>query len=352
MSLITFLTRIHFADHVVDDVLPEAVGRLSAARIFLIVDRDGEAGDAIARVEDALPTGCAVTRFSDIQPSAVGLALHRARRIYEAAGCELIIALGGATALDCGRLLASLGRHGEARPLVAIPTTAAGVGLGPIYDHDPGHGSRAVIPTAVLCDPTMTVAIDPARTAAHGFDALAQCVEAFLATAYNPPADGIALEGIHRSVRFLERAVADGNDLEARRELLAVALNAGLAAQKGLGGLEALARATEVECGLAESPGKLHAAFVQPVLAFNAPAVGDRFARVAHAMGLAVDADVPAALAALGARLGLPDRIGAIWTDRERLRHVARKAAADPANQTNPRHATPDDYMSLLAQAL
>ncbi len=352
MSLITFLTRIHFADHVVEDVLPEAVRRMAAERPFLIVDRDGEAGDAVARLEDALPPGCAVTRFSDLPPTAVRPALHRARRIYEAAGCDLIIALGGNTALDCGRLLAKEARHSQDRPLIAIPTTAAGVGLGPIYDDDPGLSSRAATPTAILCDPTMTLGIDSSRTAAQGFDALAQCVEAYLATAYNPPADGIALEGIHRSTRFLERAVADGDDLEARRELLAVALNAGLAAQKGLGGVEALARATEVECGLAESPGKLHAAFVQPVLTFNAPAVGDRFARVAEAMGLGVEADVPAALAALGARLGLPDRIGALWTDRDRLRHVARKAAADPANQTNPRYATPDDYLSLLAQAL
>jgi alcohol dehydrogenase class IV len=182
-------------------------------------------------------------------------------------------------------------------------------------------------------------------------DALADCIEAYLCTAFNPPADGIALEGVRRAAAFLERAVADGRDLEARREVLAAALNAGLAAQKGLGGADAVARALEAEAGMTARHGFLHAAILPRVLAFNAPAVEDRFAAVRRALDLPEGIDVAAAVSGLGARVGLPDRIGFLGLDPQALRRAAGAAAADPASRTNPRHVTVDDYLGLLEAA-
>ena len=129
-------------------------------------------------------------------------------------------------------------------PVIALPTTTANVGLGPVSER---LGSGAGVPVLILCDPTLTLAADAAATAADGMDALIHCLEAYRGTAWNPPADGIALEGVRRAAAYLERAVMDGNDIEARREMLAAALNAGLAAQKGLGGVHALALALEAE---------------------------------------------------------------------------------------------------------
>ena len=351
MSLIQLVSRIHFADRVLEDALPDAIRRLKASRPLVLIDEDGRTGDRPDRLYDALPVDCQPEPFPDL-PAYPGKPLFKqAGRSLDAEGCDIIICLGGNAALDFGRLLAA--SQDDARPpVIAVPTTAASVGLGPVHIADLGKSSRIEPPASVLCDPTLTLDTAPERTAAHGFDALTHCIEAFLATAYHPPADGIALEGIHRSTLYLERAVANGNDLEARRELLAVALNAGLAAQKGLGGVEALARATDAECGLASRHGALNAALLRPVLRFNAPAVGDRYARIAEAMKLSDGADVTGALVDLGRRIGLPDRIGPIWTGANPLRQVAKRAAADPANQTNPRHATPDDYVSLLKDAM
>jgi len=338
MSLITYITRIHFADRVLEDALAEEMRRLRIRAPLLMIDGDAGA-EARGRLADALPPGCAPAATlcagdPDIDPGS-------------GAGGDGVLGLGGRRALEAARRL----REARGLPLIAAPTTLGAVGLGA-----GGLGGRgpcaARAPDAILCDPTLTLGASPARAAEAGMDALAHCVEAYLATAWNPPADGIALEGARRAARWLERAVAEPADLPARREVMAAALNAGLAAQKGLGGAEAAARALGAAPGLADRHGALHAALLPGFLAFNAPAVGDRAATLRAALGLAAGADLAAALAALAARLGLPARLGALGLDAAALRVAAETAAADPVGGANPRHATVADYDRLLHAAL
>ncbi len=116
------------------------------------------------------------------------------------------------------------------------------------------------------------MAQDQADTVAGGMDALTHCVEAWLGTAWNPPADGMALEACAAPRTWLPRAEADGTDLDARREMLAAALNAGPRQQKGLGAVHALAHALEAESGMTARHGWWHAALLPPAISFNAPA--------------------------------------------------------------------------------
>jgi alcohol dehydrogenase class IV len=263
-----------------------------------------------------------------------------------AGACDGVIGLGGPVALACAR---ALGREAGV-PVIALPTTTASVGIGPLPRAL--GGPAAPVPAVVLCDPTMTMAQDAAETAAAGMDALTHCIEAWLGTTWNPPADGMALDGARRAAAWLPRAVADGQDIEARRELLAAALNAGLASQKGLGGVHALAHALEAEAGASLRHGWMHAALLPPVMAFNAPAVSDRFAPLAAVLGLPAGGDVTAAVAGLGARVGLPRNVGGLGLDRSAMERVAVRAAEDPANLTNPRHAVAADYLRMLEAAL
>lgn len=368
MSLITFLTRVHFADGVLEDALPEAMRKLNTRRPLLLTDADGRNGQMLDRIEDAMSPGVVLTSFPQLPHSAGADRLSAAIQVLSVGECDCIISLGGKTAMDFGRLLAAQHtgkQNGQntgqsagqtmgipAHPLIAIPTTVANVGLGPV--HMPGiiKPRTAALPAAILCDATMTLDADKQTLAANGFHALTNCVEAFLATAYNPPADGIALEGIRRSALFLERAVAEHGNLDAHRELLAVALNAGLASQKGLGGVEALARATQAACNSNLAHGRLHPAVMRPVLAFNAPAVGNQYERIVEALALPRQNHVVDALSTMSRRLGLPETLTSLDIDSARLDHVAERAAADPANLTNPRHATQADYRALLDQAL
>jgi alcohol dehydrogenase class IV len=327
MSLITYVTRVHFADRVLEDALPVEMARLGAAHPLLVTDAAGDLDDLPERVACALPPGMA------LRPAGDG-----------AARGDAVIALGGSAALRAGRVLGARLRC----PVIALPTTTADVGLAPIPD-----APEAALPDVVLCDPTLTLAADAAATAAAGMDALVHCLEAYLGTTWNPPADGIALEGLRRARDWLAPAVAAGHDLAARREVLAAALNAGLAAQKGLGAVHALAHALEREAGPALRHGALHVALLPPVLSFNAPAVADRLAGVAEALRVPSGAPaLTAALVALGRRIGLPARLDGLNLSAAALDRVACAAAEDAANRTNPRLAVAADYRRMLEAAL
>ena len=356
MSLITFLTRVHFADGVLEDALPEALLRVSSSRPLLLMDEDAGLGAVLDRVHDALPATCTPTDFPKLNDQDAASRLQAAGEVLRLAGCDSVVCIGGKTVMDFGRLLAGKSEPSRRPAIITVPTTVSSVGLGPV--HMPGLTQRLPqrkqpeLPAAILCDPTMTLGTPKDVLAAHGFKALVNCVEAFLATAYNPPADGIALEGMRRSGLYLERAVFEDNDLNAHRELLAVALNAGLAAQKGFGGAEALARATQDEGLETGTYGRFYPAVVPPVLAFNAPAVGERYALISRALEFPDESNVADGLSQMGRRLGLPGRLASLHLNEDQLDSLARRAAADPANLTNPRHATHDDYRDLLRQAL
>ncbi|WP_420409844.1 iron-containing alcohol dehydrogenase [Hoeflea sp.] len=346
MSLISFVTRIHFADRVLEDALPEEMEKLGICRPLIVTDEAGERDDCLDRLFDSLPALCEPSHLNGFRPKVMTGQIRAVSRFYSKNRCDGIIGFGGAVALDLSRLI-------DARShLITIPTTIESVGLGPIG----GAFAAAEIcnprnPSVVLCDATLTVGASAYATAIAGMDTLTHCLESYLGTAFNPPADGIALEGLRRAMRHLARAVNDGNDIEARREMLAAALNAGLAARKGLGGIDAAAKALEAQAGLWGRHGALNAALLPPVLAFNAPAVGDRLPVIREALGVPTGGDVASVIADLGARLGLPGRIGSLGLCKADLRRAAKAAAADPANQTNPRLATAEDYLRLLQEA-
>jgi alcohol dehydrogenase class IV len=208
------------------------------------------------------------------------------------------------------------------------------------------------LPNVVLCDPTLTFNSEIGNMATAGLDILAHCIESYLSATFNPPADGIALEGARRVAAHLEPAVAGADELAPRRELLAAALCAGLAAEKGLGAAEAIARALEPEIRPQVQHGRFHAAVLPHVLAYNAPAVGDRFRALHRVLGVPKGQDLPEALGKLGDRLGLPVRLENAGLTEKALRRAARAAVAEHANRTNPRHATAQNYYDLISAAL
>lgn len=345
MSLIPYLTRVHFADRVLEDALAEETARLGLSRPMLLTDACGAQADLTERVECALPLGCDPVRADAALPLAALEGILRGR------GCDGVLALGGAQAQGRAMDLAAAARATGGRlAVVALPTTIAALGL-PAVPTTAVSGSRAVcppLPCVVLCDPTLTTWAGPRLTAAGGMDVLLHCVETYLSATWNPPADGMALDGLRRVARWLDRAVACGTDRTARRELLAAALNAALAGQKGLGAGHALATALEGEAPDPPPHGAWHAAILPAVLRFNAPAAGDRFEALAEAMRLPAGTDLPDAIRSFGLRLGLPASVPAGALSGPARDRVAARAAEDPANRSNPRHATIRDFRALL----
>lgn len=152
-------------------------------------------------------------------------------------------------------------------------------------------------------------------TAATGMDAIAHCMEAFMASTFNPPADGIGLDGLARGWTHIERATRNGNDAEARRQLMSASMQGAMAFQKGLGCVHSLSHSLGgINPRLHH--GTLNAMFLPAVVRFNAEAESvqreDRLNRMAHAMGLSSGSDIPEAVRDMNARLGLPSGLAAM----------------------------------------
>jgi len=374
MALIQYLTRIQF-DFGALALLPDELKLLGVKRPLLVTDPGIRASDLFGRVSEKLPSGHAVYDQTPSNPTET--AVLAALKLYREADCDGIVALGGGSSMDLAKGVRLLATHPE--PLVqyafiengaakikpnmpalaAIPTTAgtgSEVGRGAVIIMRDGRklgvGSPHLIPSVAICDPELTLGLPPGLTAGTGLDAIAHCIETFIAPAKNPPAEAIALDGLRRASRHIERAVADGRDREARWEMMTAAMEGAMAFQKGLGAVHALSHPLGSLEDLKLHHGTLNALFLPPVLRFNRQSIGDKWERLGEAMGLRPGGDVAAAIAALNARLGLPENLRAMGVPEQVLPAMAEAATRDHCNPTNPRAASRDDYLALLRETM
>ena len=247
-------------------------------------------------------------------------------------------------------------------PLIAVPTTSgtgSEVARGAIIivdDHRKlGFHSWNLLPKAAICDPELTLGLPPILTAATGMDAIAHCMETFMSAAFNPPADGIALDGLERGWGSIARATQDGSDREARLNMMSASMQGAMAFQKGLGAVHSLSHSLGgVNPRLHH--GTLNAMFLPAVVRFNAEAPSvqkdRRLERMAGAMGLASASDIPDAIRDMSARLGLPSGLAAMGVTEDQFDAIIKGAMADHCHKTNPRVATPDEYRAMLRESL
>ena len=371
MALIAYLSRVQF-DFGALGQLAEELQLLGVARPLLVTDPGVTAAGLAGRAAAALGRAPAATH-DRVPGNPDEASVTDALALYREAGCDGVIALGGGSAIDAAKAVALLATHpggladygvlaggaekiGPVAPVLAIPTTAgtgAEVGRAASITLDDGRKIACVspnlIPQAAICDPELTLSLPPRMTAATGMDALSHGIEAFLSTRVNPPADAIALDCIARAGRWLERAVDDGDDREARWQMLMAALEGGMTFQKGLGAVHA---ASHPLGALGHHHGTLNAVLLPAVLRFNEGHCGDKYARLRAALGLAAEADLADWVAALSRRLGLPSDLGAMGVKRADLPNIAAAAARDHLNATNPRPATAADYGVILDEAM
>ena len=225
-----------------------------------------------------------------------------------------------------------------------------------------GFHSWNLVPKAALLDPELTFGLPPLLTAATGMDAIAHCLETFMASPFNPPADGIALDGLQRGWAHIERATQNGQDRDARLQMMSASMQGAMAFQKGLGCVHSLSHSLG---GVNPSlhHGTLNALFLPAVLRFNAHAqsvIQDRrMQRLAYSMGLGEILDgeraaesIAQAIVVMNARLGLPSGLGALGVTPSVFDAVIEGAIADHCHKLNPRLATAEDYRGLLIDSM
>ena len=367
----SFPNRIIFGDGARAE-LPAELARLHVRRPLVITDQGLVASGLVAEVSANLNDPAI---FAGVRPGPTDTDIAAGLDRYRALGCDSLVAIGGGSPVAAAkgiRLLAvgdvglanGLGsRDGETLPpLLAIPTTAGSGGeagcAATIRRADGGPRlilwGPGLLPDVALCDPSLTLGMPPAMTAATGMDAFARGLEAYLAAPLHPICDGIALEGLRHVSGGLEAAVRDGGDRLARRSMALGALLCGIGAHKGLGLAHALAQALDGP-GWAHR-GTLNAILLPHVLRFNRETAGSRMADLASQLGLGRGGDAAGHLAILAelvlARLPLPRRLGSVTgLDRQQIPEAAALALADPAIATNPRPCTRDDLEGLLDRA-
>ncbi|NPC68648.1 iron-containing alcohol dehydrogenase [Corallococcus exiguus] len=363
--------------------LPAHAARLNMKRPLLVTDAGVVKAGLAARVADVLKGAgleCAV--FDRVEPNPTERDVFAGLEAYRAHKADSIVALGGGSALDAGKLVQlltthepPLSRYDDAKggdqyvrddlpPLIAIPTTA-GTGSevgrsGVVTLADTGRKtvifSPYLLPKAAVIDPELTLGLPPSVTAATGMDALTHCIEAYVANGFHPLADAVAIDGVMRVGRSLVTAVQEGRDLAARTDMMVAAMEGAMAFQKGLGASHALAHALTP---ISNVPHGLANAIVLPaVMEFNRASCTARLARIATALGDTSNAreEVLAANAIdrvrkLAASVGIPTRLREAGVQEKDLEHIAQKAFQDASHQGNPRTVTEADLLAMAREA-
>ncbi|WP_462383098.1 iron-containing alcohol dehydrogenase [Pseudomonas sp. Marseille-QA0892] len=379
MALINYLTQVQFGFGAVDLLQQECV-RLGIHRPLIVTDQGVRNAGIVDRVLATLDEARDEAIYDQTPSNPNEAAVRNASAMYREGGYDGIIAIGGGSSIDLAKGVAICGTHdgplkqfavienGMARitsavaPVIAIPTTAgtgSEVGRGAILILDDGRKvgvlSPYLIPRLAICDPELTLGLPPMLTAATGMDAVAHCMETFMAPGFNPPADGIALDGLRRAWAHIERATQDPSDRDARLNMMSASMQGAMAFQKGLGCVHSLSHSLG---GINPKlhHGTLNAIFLPAVVAFNASAetmeTEQKLPRMAQAMGLASGDDVIPALRDMRTRLGLPNGLSQLDVDDSLFPRIITGALADHSHKTNPREATSEDYRQMLASSL
>ena len=355
--------------------LPGACADAGITRPLLVTDRglaDLPITASTLGIMRAAGLGAAI--FADVDPNPNEKNLAAGVTAYNAGGHDGVIAFGGGSGLDLGKMVAFMA--GQTRPvwdfedigdwwtradanaiapIIAVPTTAgtgSEVGRASVITNSETHVKKIifhpkVLPTAVICDPELTVGMPKFITAGTGLDAFAHCVEAFSSPHYHPMSQGIALEGMRLVKEYLPRAYADGTDIEARSQMMAAAAMGATAFQKGLGAIHALSH--PIGALYHTHHGTTNALCMPAVLQFNRPAIETRFDQAAAYLGIEDGFEGFCGFVdALNASMGIPGTLAAMGIESPDIGRIVEGAMKDPSTGGNPVEMTPENTRKLL----
>jgi len=320
--------------------------------------------------------------FSDVKPNPVESNLYAGVKVFKDGGHDGVIAFGGGSALDLGKLIAF--QAGQSRPvwdfedigdwwtradsaaiapIIAVPTTAgtgSEVGRAGVLTNEATHTKKVIfhpkmLPVTVIADPELSTGMPPFITAGTGMDALAHCLEAYCAPGFHPMADGIAVEGIRLVFENLSKAYADGQNIEARANMMAAAAMGATAFQKGLGAIHSLSH--PIGALYDTHHGMTNAVFMPYILLQNRSAIETRIERLADYLGIKGGFDgFLAAIMKLRSDLGVPNTLSqfikGLDMDDARKELIAEMAIVDPTAGGNPIELTKERALKLLNAAL
>ena len=360
--------------------LPDVCNSLSIRNPLFVTD---PVLAKLPMVSDALTNnerhGISTKLFCDIKANPNGDNVCSGINKFNEGKHDGIIAFGGGSGLDAGKAIALMaGQKNEIweyedvgdnwtkanshliPPIIAIPTTSgtgSEVGRASVITNDEVHRKFIIfhpkmMPSAVICDPKLVEGLPPHITAATGMDALAHCLEAYVAPSYHPMAEGIAVEGIRLIKEYLPCAYRDGSNLYARSQMMSAAAMGATAFQKGLGAIHSLSH--PVGAIYDTHHGLTNAVFMPYVLAFNRSAIDKKMERLAKYIGLPKGSfeGVMDWVIELRHEFKVPNTASELGIEDHRINEIAELAELDPSTNSNPIKVGAKEMHKILKSAM
>ena len=361
--------------------LNHACKNLNIKKPLLVTDKGLSNLEFIQKsFKDLRDQGTHVEIFSNVVGNPTGSNVKEGVQFYKQNNCDGVIAFGGGSALDVGKAIAFMSgqtlsmwdfedvgdnwtkaNSDKIAPIIAVPTTAgtgSETGRASVILNEETGVKKIIfhpkfLPSIVILDPILTLALPANITAATGMDALAHNLEAYCAPGYHPMADGIALEGMRLIKGCLIKAVEDGSNLEARMDMLTAASMGSTAFQKGLGAIHSLSHPVN---GLNNiHHGLSNAIFMPYVLTFNKDAIEKKIIKICEYINLknkSFESFIEWILD-LRKKLNIPHKLSDVIPEKDfDLEKLSKLALEDPSTVGNPKKLTLDDMRIMYEHSM
>ena len=330
------------------------------------------------KIRNLLSNELSPTFYEETPANPTEKAVDEALEAYKTNDCDGVIGFGGGSSMDLGKAVALMANHEgnvidyslneggftkikKTVPMIAIPTTSgtgSEVSVGSVIIMNDGRklilASEHLRPDAAICDPELTVGLPPILTAGAGMDALTHCIEAIMSPINDPPAEAVGLDGIEKIVRdeSLVNACKDGQDLDARWNMMMASTEGAMAFSKGLGAVHSMSHAIGANQELRLHHGTLNGVILPTVIRFNKDHVGDKLHRILRAMGKSESADLADEIEKFNEIINLPSGLKEMGVTEEMIPELVEHSITDPSNVTTPRLPSPEEWEQLFLSAM
>jgi alcohol dehydrogenase len=360
----------------------EKVLGLGGERAFIVTDKGVVGAGLLKVIEESLKnSNVPYAVFDEVESDPSIETVAKGTEMLKEAGCNIVLGVGGGSAMDAGKAIAAMATNpgkifdyvgidkikNKILPFIAVPTTS-GTGSEATYwavladkktKFKTGVGGWAMMPAMAILDPVLTKALPPKVTAFTGMDALTHAMESYVCKSTQPVSESLALHSMRLIARSLRKAVANGDDIDAREDMLMGSLLAAMAFNVTRLGL-AHALAMPLGANFNIPHGLVNAILLPHVMEFNLMAIPEKYIEIANIFGentdnmpqmeaayKSVDA-VKKLLKDIGITQGLED----FGVNEVNIRHIAEEAYTSGNVTVNPRKSTVDDIANIITKAL
>lgn len=375
----SFPTRMEYGPGAIAD-LPKIIKEAGYSKGLLVTDQGIESIGLADKLRKYFSDqGIEISSYSDVVSNPTEQNVIDGTKIYKENNCEFVVSLGGGSPIDVGKTIKVTVVHDEPLeilddtkggdkyivnampPFYAIPTTAgtgSEVGRSSVITVKATNKKTIIfapkmMPDIAVLDPEITLSLPAKLTAATGVDAFVHNLEAYIMDVFHPFADGLAKEGIYRSFKYLPIAVEDGNNVEARGEMLMASAMGATAFQKGLGINHSIAHALSVFYDTHH--GLANAAVLVEVMKYNIS--DEKVNKKLAALGslLNTENDALAVISEIEKwlkKVGMPTDLKEIGVKVEDIDGIEEYTMGDPCRPLNPKPVIKGDVKQIIENLL